>query len=116
MAQTPGKAITLYGKLVREVDGVTPERAMVKAALVNVANGTGTAIDVAKIFRVNPDQITRLPPTSALVRQANDLKELSDEAFMVAYNEVVPANYAAVVGRLIPRSDPGLQMAALSVL
>jgi len=114
-AQDPSQDVQLYGHLLREVDGITPEMARVIAAVKNIAEGTGTAIDAAKVLRDAPARFGELPPKSALVRQAQGLVQLSDEAFGVVINGVVPANYAALVGRLIPE-DEGLQSNALSVL
>ena len=114
-SQDPSQDVRLYGHLLREVDGITPEMARVIAAAKNIAEGTGTAIDAAKILRVAPERFGELPPRSALVRQAQGLTLLSDEAFGAVVNNVVPANYAALVGRLIP-DDEGLQKNAISVL
>lgn len=114
-SQDPTQDVQLYGHLLREVDGITPEMARVIAAVKNIAEGTGTAIDAAKVLRDAPARFGELPPRSALVRQAQGLVQLSDEAFGVVINGVVPANYAALVGRLIPE-DEGLQSNALAVL
>lgn len=114
-SQDPDQDVRLYGHLLREVDGVTPEMARVIAAVKNIAEGTGTAIDAAKVLRVAPERVGELPPRSVLVRQAQGLTLLSDEAFGAVINGVVPANYAALVGRLIPE-DEGLQSSAISVL
>jgi len=114
-AQDPTQDVRLYGHLLRETDGITPEMARVIAAVKNIAEGTGTAIDAAKVLRVAPERIGELPPRSALVRQAQGLTLLSDEAFGAVINGVVPGNYAALVGRLIPE-DEGLQSNAISVL
>ena len=114
-AEDPTQDVRLYGNIIREVDGITPEMARVIAAMKNIAEGTGTAIDAAKVLRVAPERIGELPPKSVLVRQAQGLTLLSDEAFGAVINGVVPANYAALVGRLIPE-DEGLQSSAISVL
>lgn len=114
-AEDPTQDVRLYGHIIREADGITPEMARVIAAMKNIAEGTGTAIDAAKVLRVAPERIGELPPRSVLVRQAQGLTLLSDEAFGAVINGVVPANYAALVGRLIPE-DEGLQSNAISVL
>ena len=104
----------IYGSLIREVDGVTPEQARVIASMKNIAEGTGTAVDAAKVLRLEPGRVGELPPRSALVRQARDLVELSDEAFGAVINEVVPSNYAAIVGRLV--KDQNKQVPIIQVL
>ena len=114
-SQDPSQKIQLYGRLYRESDGITPETAMVDAALTNIAQGTGSVIDAAKVLKIDPEALgKRLPPRSPLVRTANDLVRLSDEAFGLVVNEIVPANYAAIVGRLV--RDPSKQEAILRVL
>ena len=110
-----GQDVTLYGMKLREVDGHTPAFARVTAALKNIAEGTGTAVDAAKVLRVDPGKISELPPRSNLVKQARAVVNLTDELFGLVVNDVVPAKFAAVVGRLIP-DDPVLQEAAMRVL
>jgi hypothetical protein len=120
MAQNPDLKIQLYGYRLREVDGVTPEQAMISAAVTNIAQGTGSIIDAAKIARMDPERFRSmvgrtLPPTSQLVRQAQDMMALTQDAFGAVINEVIPSNYGAIVGRLLA-DRPELQQAAISVL
>jgi adenylate kinase family enzyme len=115
MDQDPSQDIQMVGFRLREKDGITPEEATVIAALKNIAEGTGTVIDAAKILRINPDRIVELPPKSAFVRQARDLSQLSDDAWGMVKNEIVAPNYAAIVGRLMA-DDATMQKAALDVL
>jgi hypothetical protein len=111
----PDAGVSLYGALLREVDGYTPEQVRVIAAMKNIAEGTGTAIDAAKVLRTEPGRVGELPPSSTLVRQARDMVNLSDNAFGMVVNDIVPSNYAAIVGRLIPR-DGAAQEAVMNVL
>ena len=115
--QDPNQDPRIHAYTLRETDGWTPEEVRVVAALKNIAEGSGKPVDAAKILRVDPDKIDQLnlPPQSALVRQARDLVNLSDDVFMMVVNGVIPTNYAAVVGRMIP-DDPDLQEAALRVI
>ena len=115
MAQDPSQDVRLHGYLFRQIDGIDPEVARAFAAIKNISEGTGTAIDATKVLRDAPERFEDLPPNSVLVRQARALVNLSDEGFGVVINGVVPPNYAALVGRLIP-DDEGLQLNALSVL
>ena len=110
-----GQEVNLYGMKLREADGHTPAMARVTAAMKNIAEGTGTAVDAAKVLRVDPGKLSELPPRSNLVKQARAIVNLSDELFGMVINDVVPAKFAAAVGRLIP-DDPGLQEAAMRVL
>lgn len=112
--QARGEKIKLYGQIFREADGMSPADARVAAAMKNIAEGSGTAVDAAKVLRVHPERIAELPRTSQLVRQAQDMIDLSDEAFGMIVNDRVPANYGALVGRLV--KDENLQLAILDVL
>lgn len=113
-AANPDADINLYGFKLKEADGITPDMARVIAAMVNISQGSGTVIDAAKVLRVDPSRIAELPPMSQMVRQARDLVNLSDENFGMVVNEIVPANYAAIVGRLV--DDPAKQNAILRIL
>lgn len=114
-SEDPTQEVVLYGVKLREADGISPQEAMIIAALKNISEGTGTAIDAAKVLRTAPGRVSELPPRSPFVRQARELTNLGDEAWGMVRNEVVPANYAAIVGRLMPQ-DPDMQKAAMGVL
>jgi hypothetical protein len=95
--------INVDGIVLREADGVSAEDARVYAALKNIAEGTGTAVDAAKVVRdAGAHVLEHLPPKSALVRDGAALARLSDAAFGAVYNDVLPADYAAVIGHLLP--------------
>ena len=110
-----GQDVKLYGIKLKEIDGYTPAETRVIAATKNIAEGSGTAVDAAKVLRVDPSKISELPRTSNLVKQARAIVNLSDNLFGMVINDKVPAKYAAVVGRLIPE-DTSLQEAAMSIL
>jgi len=113
-SQDPSQDVRVFAYKLREADGITPEEARVIAAMKNIAEGTGTSIDAAKVLRVDPSRISELPPRSELVRQARDMMGLSDTAFGAVVNGVIPPKYGAIVGRLI--DDQDLQGAAIEVL
>lgn len=93
--------------VLREVDGVTAEAAMVRGALINIAEGSGSSLDAARILRVDPEIGATLPPRSPLVREARGLAELSDEAFGLVINGRIKPRDGALVGKLV--QDPALQ-------
>ena len=98
-------------------DGVTDSQARAIAGMKNIAEGTGTAIDAAKVIREAKDtgaDLPPLPPRSALVRDGQALARLGPDAFGMAVNEVVPTQQAAIVGRLV--TDPLQQAEAMRVL
>lgn len=94
--------ILLDGFLFREADGWTPADVRALAAKKNMQEGSGTAIDAARILRERPDLIDgALPLTGPTMRQAEMLRRLSDEAFGMTVAGVIPENYAAAVGAMV---------------
>ena len=120
MAADPSQKPVLYGTLLREVDGVLPEGAMVIAARKNITEAVdqpgSKVLDAAKLERQVPGALDdpSLPVGTTLIRQARDLVDLSDEAFGAVINDVVPTNYAAIVGRLVKDQDK--QIAVIQLL
>lgn len=97
------KSIRLDGYLFRERDGWTAEDVRAIAAKKNMQEGSGDAIDAARVLRDRPDLLDgSLPLTSPMMKNAIALSKLSDEAFGMAINGVVPPNYAAAVGAMVP--------------
>jgi hypothetical protein len=110
--------VRLNGFVLREADGVTAVDARRMAAIKNMAEGSGSALDAAKILRdVGPAgeaMLPPLPPRSALVRQARGLAALGDEEFLKVVNGVVDERAGALVGAAT--EDPKLQSAMIEVL
>jgi len=86
--------------VLKEADGVSAADARVIAAMRNIEDGSGTAIDAAKVLRTRPELASELSAQGPLTPTAKALVNLSDDAFRKVVNEVVPPNYAALVGRL----------------
>ena len=114
MEADPNQKIDFIAFPLRETDGISVEEARVIAAMKNIREGTGTAIDAAKVLKIDPALLEKLPPTSSLVRQANGLIRLSDDAFRLITNQVIPENYGAIVGNVM--TDPTEQIAAIEML
>lgn len=112
--EAEGQSPKIHALILKESEGYSPEKVRAIAAAANIAQGTGTAIDAAKILRAAPDAAKNLPPNSALVRDAQGLAKLSDDGFGMVINKVVPPGYAAHVGRLAP--DPKSHAQILSIL
>lgn len=102
-----GQAPTINGYLYREADGWTEADVRAYAALKNMQEGSGTALDAARVLRDRPDLVTdALPVSTPGMKQALGLSKLSPEAWGMTLNGVVPDNFAAAVGQLVP--DPNL--------
>lgn len=108
-------SIRLPTIVVREADGITAEQARTLGALRNIANGTGTLLDNAKVLRDAPDASSLLPRNAPLARDSMGLAHLSYEAFGAAANEVVPPHIAAQVGLNAPHA-PEAHMPILGLL
>ena len=114
-----GGDIRLNAFVLREADGISAADARIITALKNIAEGSGSLTDAAKIFReggpMAEDALRgRLPPRSTLVRDGKALARLSDEAFGAVVNEVVPESWGAAIGALAP--DPATHMALIDLL
>ncbi len=98
-----GMAATVY----READGYSAADVRVIAALKNIAEGSGTALDAARILRDSGQSLDglNLPPKSALVRDAEGLRRLSDGAFGMVANGVATEQHGAIVGREVADQD-----------
>jgi len=117
MEQT-GDEIRLAARVFREIDGFTAEDVRVLAALKNIseaADGMTAAMarDAARVLRVRPDAISELPAGPGIAR-AQSLARLSDEAFDMFINQVVPERFAELVGRMV--DNPEMHAAMMQLL
>jgi hypothetical protein len=105
-------------RVYREDQGFSAEDVRTIAAEINIAQGTGTAIDAAKVMRQFSDAEAerlkkRLPVNSSLVRDAVGLSKLGEEAFQVVVNELIEPKYGAMVGEAFEESE---QTAAMQII
>lgn len=105
----------LVGHLFREADGWTAADVRAMAAKKNMQEGSGTALDAARVLRDRPDLADgALPVSGPMMRQAMHLARLSDEAFGMVNAGVVPEAYGARVGAMV--ADPLQHVAILTDL
>ena len=112
--RTGGDNIELEGFLFKEEDGYTPKQVRVLAAQKNIAEGSGTAIDTAKIIKeIGIENLPKTIPTnSAMVKDGIALSRLGDTAFQKIINgEITPAQAARIAD--IIRNDEDKQIAAI---
>jgi hypothetical protein len=110
-----GQDIELPALVLREADGISAQDARTLGAMRNIANGTGSLIDNAKVLRDLPQAAKMLPPNGPLARDSMGLSRLSYEAFGAAVNEVVDPRIAAQVG-LNAAHRPEAHMPIISLL
>jgi Zeta toxin/D-alanyl-D-alanine carboxypeptidase len=108
--------ITLTGTLYRESDGFTPEMMRAMAAMKNIRAESGSPLDAAKVLREDPSLFATIGSRSRpFMLQAEGLADLAPGPFQAVVNDVIPQNYGAIVGRVIP-DDEKLQGVAIATL
>lgn len=100
--------------VLREDDGYTVEHVRAIAAVKNIEAGSATAIDAAKVLRVDPSMLNRLTLRNSQARDARGLMQLSDDGFDMVTNGLVREDQAAAVPQV--SRDPAMQDALLRVL
>lgn len=112
-----GHPAALDALVYREADGYSVADVRRIAAAKNLAEGTGSAIDAAKVAREvgadHPD-LASIPKTSATYRDGEQLAKLGDRSFEEVVNGAVKPEFAAHVGRLI--QGDAAQLGALRAL
>jgi hypothetical protein len=114
----------LNAVVFHEADGYTVGEMKRMGALANIQQGTGTAVDVAKVLRERPlseaERATIPAGSNEAFKDGEDLARLSDEAFTYVANQKLHhdpkknAAFGAIVARAF--SEPGQQLAALQEL
>lgn len=108
--------IMLTGTLYRESDGWSAEQVRAMAAMKNIRQESGTPLDAAKVLRDDPSLMATAGSRSRpFMLQAQGLADLAPGPFQAIVNEVIPQNYGAIVGRVIPDDDK-LQGVAIATL
>lgn len=112
-----GQPAALDTLVYREADGYSVADVRRIAAAKNLAEGTGSAIDAAKVAReagIDHPDLTSIPKSKPIYRDGEQLAKLGDRAFEEVVNGAVKTEYAAHVGRLI--QGDAAQLAALKAL
>lgn len=114
-----GQDIQLNAYVLREADGISAADARRITALRNVAEGSGSKTDAAKVFRdLAPEEVEavlrRMAKGGEFIKDARGLARLDNEAFGAVINEVLPENYGASIGQLV--DDPALHMGMVKIL
>jgi len=87
----------------RYLDAPDAQTAMMKGAITNIAEGRGTAIDAAKVFRHTGDSHETIakagiPLSEAKARQGSQIAGLSDHLFDKVVKREIPIERAAIIG------------------
>jgi hypothetical protein len=97
--QTDG--IFLPARIYKESEGYSVEDIKVIAAFKNIAEGTGSATDVARVIRQHGDLPSTIPPKSILVKQARGLAKLSDDVFGAVCMGTLAPEYGAAMAQAL---------------
>ncbi len=94
--------IKLDAIVLRERDGWAPRDVRAYAAIKNMHESSGNALDMAKVMRERPDLVTSsMPMSDAKIREARALSHLSDDAFKMVAGGAVEPSHAAAVGESV---------------
>lgn len=105
------KNVRLDAYVMREREGWKPRDVRAYAALKNMKESSGNALDMAKVVRERPDLINgSVPLSDTKVKEAVHLARLSQPAFDMVANGIVKPEIAAAVGEAVkePSSHAGL--------
>lgn len=91
--------------VLREADGYSVADVRAIAAVKNIEAGNASAIDAAKVLRVDPGMLEKLTLRNSYARDARGLMRLSDDGFDMVTNGLVREDHAAIVGELIGEGD-----------
>ena len=106
--------IDVNAYIFREADGFTVDEVRARAAIKNIEAGSASAVDAAKVLRVDPAMIQQLSLRQSQVRDARGLMQLGDEAFDMVTAGAIREDFAATVGELT--RDGTMQSAILRAL
>lgn len=102
-ADADGQEVAFPVRIFREVDGYSEIQVRAIAAEKNIAEGSGSALDAAKVMRdlgLTPEEMD-LPMSSTMVRNALAIKDLSKDGLGMLINGIVTEQQAAIVGALV---------------
>ena len=110
VADETGMAPPFHAWVLREADGISADEARVIGAQKNIAEGSGTAVDAARVLKRDPSILKALPPRSVLVRDAQGLAALDDTLLSLVTAGRLPPAIASQIGQSVP-DDTALQTA-----
>lgn len=97
--EAEGQQVKMDAVVLRERDGWAPRDVYAYAALKNIKESSGNALDMAKVMRERPDLVNgSMPLSDAKVREAVNLSKLSKDAFDMVVGGAIKPEYAAAVG------------------
>ena len=109
--QKEGQDIELSAYVFREANGVVPEQAKIKGVVVNLRNGTGTAIDAAYALRkanIDWNVLSKsISNKETMAVRVDGMLKLNDDAFdfFVANKEKLSEDLVSLIGEHITKKE-----------
>ena len=91
------EGIKLPCRVYREVDGISAEDVKVKAAHKNIAEGTGTALDVATVIRSHGSLPEHIPANGKHVKLGKQLAQLTPDTLRAVANGVISEEFGGII-------------------
>lgn len=101
---------SIDAKILRETDGITDKEARETGAKINLAEGRGTSIDAAKVFRDGDYTIDSLKKSGLsfkekLVNNGYNIAQLNDRLFNKVVNKTLSEEQGAIIGEAFPKDS-----------
>lgn len=108
LAEQGEEAPTFSAYLFREEDGVTAEDVRAQAALKNISEGSGTAIDAVRVLQDLPEEAEKgtLSRTDPFVRRAMAMRTLRPGILAMVERGELEERFAAEIGRASGEDEP----------
>ena len=109
-----GQEPTITARILREEDGITAPQARAIAAIKNINEGSGTAVDVSRALRDAPDNVDteKFSKRRSIVRQGMMMRDLDEGVIRQVEKGTLSNTAAAVIGDEVEDVDMQWRMAA----
>ena len=101
MVRAGQENVALVAKVWREEDGFDQQEMRLRAAKKNISEGSGSAVDAARVLKQDPTLLDSVSKKSELARNARGLAKLEGEAFVYAAGQVNARRLDAYAGALV---------------
>jgi len=91
--------------VLKEKDGWTSDKVRAYAAKKNVTEGSGSAVDTARVLREHPEVLDQAMTGAEKNRWARHLAALDDDAFDAVEKGAISPHHAATVGKTVPKGS-----------
>ena len=111
--KSEGQEPTITARILREDDGITSPQARAIAAIKNINEGSGTAVDVSRALRDAPDTVDteKFSKRRAIVRQGMMMRDLDEGIIRQVEKGTLSNVSAAVIGEEVEDVDMQWRMA-----